>query len=59
MTQKVYVLPTRMKCVACKEVSKELFQALVEYGAGRCPHCGAVSVESDLQARIKQKPRCN
>jgi len=59
MGQKVSVLPTRMKCVTCKETSQELFKAFVEYGTGRCPHCGALTVEADFQTRIKQKPRCN
>ncbi|HEX77855.1 MAG TPA: hypothetical protein G4O03_05515 [Dehalococcoidia bacterium] len=59
MAQKVYILPTAMKCLACKEVSGELFRGFVEYGVGRCPRCGALTIEADLGARMKRAPKTN
>lgn len=58
MTQKVYILPTSMKCPACKEISKELYKSFTGRGAGRCPHCGTVIVDS-VKGRVKNKSMCN
>jgi len=59
MAQKVRILPTAMKCVACKKVSQELCRDFVEYGVGRCPRCGAVTMDTDLNARVKRPPKTN
>lgn len=44
--QKWQLLAPRMRCSVCGKTSTQLYEAYVEHGVGRCPHCRTLDVPS-------------